>query len=333
MRKLTALIICLVMLTALSGCMDFLDALEDALYGIEEPQYTSEPPRTPDQTDNQDLPDVQNPQDNQDLPDIIEIPDSRDLPDSGEYRHFDRDNETIFDMSSAEAFIEDVYLVCGVILEDNNGFLSASFGKDLMHEIDAVLKLFSPAFIKEMVIFYATFGSDLIICLEGEDEEMFGYVVWDLNADLIITLYHSSDPDENGVSLPTLTHELAHAAHFIVEEYIGEKQSEQIMRAFNGRFDYLEDDYEHKWNEVTHGTAFAYDYGLYDYYEDWATTIEMFTMFDHLELTDRLSVWRNEPLFRKAQYVRDMMYHYISDDCHQLFAPLYEAEEYMKAAA
>jgi len=234
------------------------------------------------------------------------------------------------DMSSDDAFIDDVLRTYGVELIDRRSYLSGSDGEELMRELNHALSLFAPDFIRALVTEYSEYGARFFIRLEGPSYTEFGMTEWD--RDLTITLHYHRDPEENGITAAVLAHELAHAAHFVIEEYLGEARSLAELRHFNGPFDYVEDDYDYVWDYDKHGSYFAYDYGMYDYYEDFATIIEMLVAFPE-DLLERFSDFQYEALFQKTAYLRDIMYYYISDACFPVFAPLYEAEKIWDAPA
>ena len=234
------------------------------------------------------------------------------------------------DMSSADAFIADVKSAYNIELSDNAGYLSGSDGADLMRELDHALSLFTPTFITHLVAEYEDYGSRFFLDLKGPSSTEFGITEWDRN--LTITLHYDSDPEENGITAAVLAHELAHSIHFIIEEYIGEARSESELRYFNGVFDYVEDDYDRIWDSDVHGFVFAYDYGMYDYYEDFATVLEMLVAFPD-EMQERFSDSQHEALLKKTIYLREIMYYYISNTCFPVFSPLYEAEALWDARA
>jgi len=224
-------------------------------------------------------------------------------------------------------------------LEDDHGLLRDEIGEARMKELELTLVMYSPAFIRTMVSIYNDMGSDFIISIRESEDDAFGSASWAEGEDLIIVLNYDNDELDGGVNHDTLSHELAHAMHFIVEENIGYDRAEDDMMAFNGGFPYV-DDYGDEWDEELHSPFFAYDYGMYNYLEDWATVIEELTMLTQRglttsteELSERLSDPRNEPLLGKAQYIREMIYKYISDECSIIFFVLYDVEDFMRAAA
>jgi len=231
----------------------------------------------------------------------------------------------VLDMSSAEAFIADLSETYDVVLLDATDYLSGPDGYMLMQELNHTFSLFSPPFFRALVAEYREYDSAFSLILGEENSTEFGLTNWD--GDLTITLYYSRDPDENGVTAAVLAHELAHAVHFIIEEHIGETRSMFGMRRFNYVYDYVEDDFEDLWDPDVHGFYFAYSYGMYDYYEDIATVIEMLVGHPG-DMLERLSDKQHEALLLKTAYVRDIIYSHISDECFAVFAPLYEAEEY-----
>jgi len=61
---------------------------------------------------------------------------------------------------------------------------------------------------------------------------------------------------------------------------------------------------------------------MYDYYEDIATIFQyLIQRADDMDW--RLSNKANEPLRNKTEYLRDVIYEYISDECWIIFEPLY----------
>ncbi|MCL2633573.1 MAG: hypothetical protein FWD34_03565 [Oscillospiraceae bacterium] len=230
---------------------------------------------------------------------------------------------------SAESFINKIKSDYSIILQDNGNYLSSSRGRHYMNEIEHALSLFSPAFIKKLVTEVAEFGDDIYLILDvSETGEETGLIEWDDNG-LIISLYYERDPEDCGIDVATLAHELGHAVHFIIEEFIGEEQSEIEITAFNGSFSYVGDTYDFDWDEAIHATTFAYDYGMSEYYEDISTIFEYLASKPD-EMYTRFIDPNNEPLLLKTQYIREITYMYISSDCFLLFAPLYNAEEYLR---
>jgi hypothetical protein len=226
------------------------------------------------------------------------------------------------DMSSAEAFIDDVSAIYGIILTDEHELLSGPEGGWLMEEIGRCLILFSPGFITRLVSMYAGHESGFYIRLDSPSDDEFGSIVWD--DDLIIYLRYDSNPDENGVTAATLAHELGHAIHFMAEEIVGEEQIENEMKALNGDFEYAGDRHHTLWDERIHRTAFAYNYGMFDHYEDIATIVELLAD-DPEDMRARLNDPENGILRRKTEYIRYLT-SYITADIGALFAPL-ELEE------
>jgi len=234
------------------------------------------------------------------------------------------------DMFSAEAFIADVNATYNIFLKDHLDHLSSHLGRGMMLELGYALSLFSPTFIRELVAEYEKHDASFIVELGDHNDFEYGITTWRRN--LTIVLYHDRNPNRSGITAAVLTHELAHAAHFIIEEYIGEERSEREMTSFNGKLQYVEDMYDEVWRPDYHSFYFAYDYGMYDYYEDIATIME-WLVAEPDDMFERLSDHNYEALFGKAVYIRDIMYYYISDECSALFMPLYRAEEYREDAA
>jgi hypothetical protein len=237
------------------------------------------------------------------------------------------------DKSSPSAFIDSVWEQYMVILQDSDKLLYTEKGLEYKQEIERALLLFSPAFMKTLVnIYHKEYRATYILRLGGHNDEQYGTAEWFNN--IIITLYLDNDPVFCGINAAVLAHEIGHTIHYLFEEYIGEEQSERDMKEFNGDFFYVGDRYDRVWRYELHGTTFAYDYSLYCYYEDIATIFELLAE-DPEGMTQRLSDPRNEPLFLKTQYIREMTYKYISDECYLIFMPLYEAEEILglRAAA
>ena len=232
------------------------------------------------------------------------------------------------DMSSASAFISDVYSKYGIMISDRHRYLSGPDGENMMRELGGALYAFTPTFIRVLVAEYKEYGGAFTIRLETYSSTEYGTTLWD--RDLTITLHYDSDPVECGITTAVLAHELAHAVHFIIEEYIGEAQSLKELRAFNGSFEYVGEYYDDVWDPAIHSSYFAYDYGMSDHYEDFATIIEMLAGFPE-EMLDRLSDGQNDPLIQKTMYLREIMYHYIAET--DVFASLYEAERYLNIQA
>jgi len=231
----------------------------------------------------------------------------------------------LFDKSSPEAFIESIWNNFGIVLQDGEDFFSSDEGIGYMEEIEHVLFLFSPEFMEKMTDYFRSeHRAKYFLRLGGQNDDQYGLAEWRKN--IIVSVFYDKNPEFCGITAPVLAHEIGHTIHYLVEEYIGEKKSEADMRAFNGDFDYVEDRYDRVWREKIHGTTFAYDYGMHCYYEDIATIFELLVE-DPAEMTARLSDPLNEPLFLKTQYIREITYEYISDECYLIFMPLYEAEE------
>jgi len=240
-------------------------------------------------------------------------------------RKHDLPKPYVLDMSSAEKFIADLESTYNVELLDRRNYLSGSDGDMMMRELDNAFSLFSPRFIRALVMEYEKYDSAFIIVINGPSATEYGMTEWD--GDLTITLNYDRNYKESGVTAAVLAHELAHAVHFIIEEYIGVMQSKLDMLSLCGEYRYVQDDYDDLWDPDVHGFVFAYSYGMYDYYEDIATIIEL--LVDKPEdMFERFIDDQHEPLYRKALYIRDLMYYYISDACFAIFTPLYDSEVY-----
>jgi len=226
-----------------------------------------------------------------------------------------------------------------IVLLDDYELLHDEIGESRMKELEMTLQLYSQPFIRKMVSIYNEMGAGFFIEINENDEDAHGSASWGEDADLLITLNYNDDGEVAGVNHSTLSHELAHAMHFIIEENIGEDRAGEELMALNQGFPYTED-YEDEWDEELHSPVFSYDYGMYNHLEDWATMIEEMTNFSPTNLTtatkqmsERLIDPQNEPLLIKAQYIREMIYKYISDECSAIFRTLYESEDYLRAAA
>ncbi|MCL2636856.1 MAG: hypothetical protein FWD48_00655 [Oscillospiraceae bacterium] len=235
------------------------------------------------------------------------------------------------DTSSPEAFAESVWEHYSIILQDRDDLFNTDEGLDYMQEIEHALMLFSPAFMRALAdIFHKEHRATYIIRVDGHNDDQYGIAVW--NSNIIVTVYSDNDPALCGITAPVLAHEIGHTIHYLIEEYISEEQSERDMEAFNGEFEYVGDRYDRVWREKLHGTTFAYDYGMSSYYEDIATIFELLVE-DPADMTKRLSDTYSEPLLLKTQYIREMTYKYVSDECYLIFMPLYEAEEILELGA
>ena len=308
-KRSVIILLCLMIAFSSFGCIDFLSEIfADELAGIFDDINTSVYETAAPEEKDSSYPSNTG---------IDEDEEDEDLPEPHE-----------LDMSSAEAFITDVKSIYNVTLRDNPGHLSGPDGDFLMRELDRALSSFSAGFIRSLVEEYREYGSAFIISLEGSSTTEFGMTLWD--GDLTIILHYDADPDENGVTAAVLAHELAHAAHFIIEEYIGETRSMMELRSFNGIHSYVGEDYEEIWDPDIHSFYFSYDYGMYDYYEDFATIIEMLVAFP-AEMQSRLSDKRHEPLILKTIYIRDIMHYYVSYT--DLFTFLNETEAFGKLPA
>jgi hypothetical protein len=288
MKKFNSLIICFLIILSVTACDFFYNVIET-------------------EEENREIRNVPNP--------VVEIEDEIEKQDDG----------ISLDLSSPKAFKDSVWKYFYVILEDDEGFLYGDEGLEYMQDIAHVLTLFSPGFMKVMSDYYHNeHRSTYIIRIEGENDDRYGIAAWRRN--IIVTVHYDSDPELNGITAPVLAHEIGHTVHFMIEEFIGEEQSEADMTALNSEFEYVGDNYDRIWREKLHGTAFAYDYSMYCYYEDIATIFELLVE-DPRDMTARLSDPYSEILLRKTQYIREMTYKYISDECYLIFMPLYEAEE------
>ena len=254
--------------------------------------------------------------------------DTGDLPES-----------TALDTSSPEAFIDGVLEIYHVIMEDVDGSLQGENGKARMEEIETTLTMYSPAFIREMVSLYKDIGADFIIRVLDDSNEPYGTASWYPDEDLIITLNFDEDEDEDDDFHSTLSHELGHAMHYLIENSMDEDQDEYGLESLNQGFEYVEN-YIDEWDYELHSPVFAWAYGMYNYHEDWATIVEVLTIItpggitDELpDISERLIDPKNEPLFEKSRYIREMVYKYISDECSAIFKVLYEAEDNLRAAA
>jgi hypothetical protein len=233
--------------------------------------------------------------------------------------------------SSPAAFADSMWDIYTVVLQDSEELLHTDKGIEYMQEIEHALQLFSPAFMREMAaLYHKEHRATYIIRLGGHNDNQYGTAVWHNN--IIVTLYLDNNPELCGINASVLAHEIGHTIHYLIEEYIGEKQSERDMTAFNGDFAYVGDRYDRVWRYKLHGTTFAYDYGMYCYYEDTATIFEALVE-DPDDMARRLSDPYNQPLFLKTQYIREMTYKYVSDECYLIFMPLYEAEEALLLSA
>jgi hypothetical protein len=239
----------------------------------------------------------------------------------------------VLDMSSPSAFIDSVWERYGIILQDHEELLYTAEGLGYKQEIAHALWLFSPEFMRTLAdTFHKEHRATYIIRLGGHNDDQYGTAEWYNN--IIITIYKDNDPAFCGITAPVLAHEIGHTIHYLIEEYITEEQSERDMESFNGGFYYVGDDYDSVWRYKLHGNTFAYDYSLHCYYEDIATIFELLVE-DPEDMARRLADPWNEPLLLKTQYIREMTYRYVSDECWMVFMPLYEAEEILglRAAA
>ena len=319
------LVLCLILALVLTGCTN-------------NPAYIHENAHTPELSgDYENRYDDEDDGSNDSEPEGENAPAPPDAGDPGASNDFD--TSAALDTSSAEAFIESMRSVYHIIFVDDYGLLHDEIGVSRMKELETTLKMYSPGFIRTMVSLYNDMDADFIIAIEESDDDDFGSASWGGGGDLVISLYYKRTGLDGGVNHDTLSHELGHAMHYIIEENIGEDRAEQEMMALNQGFPYTED-YENVWDEELHSPVFAYDYGMYNYLEDWATLVEELMMLTQRglttstqELSERLSDPRNEPLLIKAQYIRDMVYKHISDECSEIFFKLYEVEDFLRAAA
>jgi hypothetical protein len=305
-KRFFCIILCVVLLTSVAACADNVwDLIDDAI-----DQLLLDLTTSPDVAD----------------PPLSEspAPDQNPVYDPGPTHGT---HSGALDMSSAEAFIDDVSSIYDITLIDGYDLLSGSEGSRIMEEIEFCLMLFSPGFLQRLVYLYAGHGSGFFIRLEGPSDYEFGSIEWD--DDLVIFLRYDDNPDENGVNAATLAHELGHAVHFIVEEIVGEEQIENDLRSVNGDFTYAGDRYHSVWDEAAHITVFAYNYGMFDHYEDIATIFEMLAG-DPGGMSTRLNDPESGILRQKTEYIRELAL-VVSEDTGGLFDPL-EREELPLAA-
>ena len=234
-------------------------------------------------------------------------------------------NETapppVLNTTSVDAFIRDIKTTYAIMLTDKNGYLSGPDGQRMMEELGRCLALYSPGFIQKLVACYSRYDANFIVQLEGPVNGKLGHTDW--ADDLVISLYYNSHPSYSGISAAYLSHELGHTVHFLVEKETGGMSNESEITVFNRNFSYVGDRYNRVWSEGTHGTTFAYDYGMCNHYEDVATILERLVA-DPEGMCSRLNDPQNTPLRKKTEYIRDMAYQYISDECAAVFAPLNE---------
>ncbi|MCL2698354.1 MAG: M64 family metallopeptidase, partial [Oscillospiraceae bacterium] len=151
--------------------------------------------------------------------------------------------EQALNMSSPEAFIDSVWNIFGVVLQDNEELLYSEKGLDYMREIEHALWLFSPAFMRRLTdTFHKEHRATYIIRLGGHNDDQYGIAEWFNN--IIITVFLDNDPAFCGITAPVLAHEIGHTIHYLIEEYIGEEQSELDMMVLNGEFEYAGDRYD-----------------------------------------------------------------------------------------
>ncbi|MDR2531997.1 MAG: hypothetical protein LBC82_04065 [Oscillospiraceae bacterium] len=271
-----------------------------------------EPDETPDETP-PDTPDETPPE----IPD--DIPDDTPPPLS-----------SLLDKSSPQAFTDSIWEIFIIVLTDDEDFLSEENSSDYMDEIEHALMLFSPEFMRTMVSYYhREYSSTYFINISGYNEDLAGLAkrAWypGFGGNVSVTLFFDSDAENCGITAPVLAHEIAHTVHYLIEDFTDAGQIEKEMQALNGDFIYVDVLFNAFWNEALHSTTFANEYGMHCHYEDIASIIGLL-VGDPDGMAVRLSDPQNEPLFLKTQYIREMFYEYISDDCFLVFAPLYNAE-------
>jgi len=226
------------------------------------------------------------------------------------------------DTSSVSAFSRELRKHYAISLKDNNSYLSGIGGKKMMDEISLCLSLFSPEFIKKMVDYYSKEHSSFFTLeIVKPSNSYYAYVEWGTN--IKICLAYNSNNERNGVKASVLAHELGHMVHFISEDYMRKARIKLDLMEINGKFNYVGDKYRRDWNEYRHGTTFVRSYSLYSHYEDVATIFEEL-VGDPESMQERLNDPLNASLRKKVEYIRDMTYNCISDECSALFAPLEE---------
>ncbi|MCL2108360.1 MAG: hypothetical protein FWH20_03330 [Oscillospiraceae bacterium] len=324
LRKYLSIILCLLCITTaltFGGCLEILEVLNEVLdeWEIEsDSEYADDDYEYYGFFDGYDYYDFYD--------DYEDYSDYSDYSDSTPDRSSDNSiPSATLDKSSAKSFIASVRSNYKIILTADNWLLSGSHGAEHMNSIEYVLATFSPAFVGKFVDSFADYRYRIFLELNYGTGDAYELGSTLLYKDVTIFLHYNSDSYYNGITVGTFAHELAHAIHFLIEENIGEARSQRDMKSFNGSFDYAGDYYDYYWDESLHGTTFATDYGMSNHYEDWATIIER--LVTEPDVMGRiLSDTRNDPLFKKTQYIRDTIYKYISDECSAVFEPLHYAE-------
>lgn len=259
----------------------------------------------------------------------------------GQFAQGESKHKTL-DMSSGTAFISDVKATYGVVLMDNNNYLSGSKGKEAMQAIDKTLSAFSPDFMKSLVEAYIKeYESQIIIRIEGSsyfaeygNDVVLGYIEFNPRVKLCqIVLRYDSDPDYHGVTAVALSHEIGHAVHFLLNRLAGTSAITKNLQALNDPYKYMDEKeaFARGWKEATQGVVFARNQGMSAAEEDIATMFEVLVGDTTGSITrlstdirTRLKDPYNETLRQKMAYVRDITYEYLGK-CPGVFAPLEEA--------
>ncbi|MCL2019207.1 MAG: putative zinc-binding metallopeptidase [Oscillospiraceae bacterium] len=222
--------------------------------------------------------------------------------------------------TSPEAFAEDVRDVYGIVILDVHGHLASSEGKKHMGIIETCLGRFTPEFIRKLVSVYNESGRRFIIRLEdyNNKDDVAGNVRRTDKALTIRLFYNVKAYDSFGISVDVLAHEIGHAITFLIQDDIGRGTLEAEMRAFNGDFDYVGEQYAEKWNRSKHSTTFVTAYAMSDYHEDIAEIFGFLIAYpSHIRRT--VNNPDNEALRDKIKYIGRMTFLYVSIDGVMIF--------------
>jgi len=231
-------------------------------------------------------------------------------------------------MSSPKAFIADLKKTYNITLIDKDSYLSGAFGKQEMKEIDRQLRLFSPAFIKTAIEKQRCKTLELVFEKTGEQTYNATYqTLWAHNSanPRIIFFY-----DNLWLAGGALAHELGHFFEDTVRPYCPPWLMQRDFAKMNGDYSYLnsytEPDYKTVWRESEHNRVFVNPYSMTFPHEDYTTIFEMLTGNPN-DAKTRLSDPKNAAIRKKTEYIRNLMYYYISPECYRLFEPLGKAPE------
>ncbi|MDD3243547.1 MAG: hypothetical protein PHD32_07495 [Eubacteriales bacterium] len=214
--------------------------------------------------------------------------------------------------------IQETYAVA---VADPQGLVTPDLEDPYFSALEDTLAAYGASFVQNVVNAYVQDGYAFVVAIETPDEqavaeEYTGLCELDDNA-LVIHLYASDDPDLNGVTVETFSHEFAHAVHYDAEYRYGEDELLDRYSAFNNGIAYDLDAVE---LPAGYDAYFPNDYAYTDYYEDVASCMEVLITTPQ-ETADKLADEFYAPLRRKIEFLRQVFEEYYGP-CDTAFAPL-----------